>query len=64
MAKRGLNQVDWRAVIEGVGGVRVPQPMGADLRGFVRDAGVFGSLPQNDPNPSTIKGLAAPGGEH
>jgi hypothetical protein len=40
------------------------QPVGADLRGFVRDPRVSSGLPQNGPNSPPIKGLAAPRGEH
>ena len=39
MPERGLNQMDRRSVVQGVGGVRVAQPVGADRVLYARPLG-------------------------
>src|SRR5262249_17915234 len=60
----GLHQVNRRAMIEGVTCVRVPQPMGGNSRGFVSHPSGLRRSPQNDPNPSSIKGFTRLRSEH
>ena len=64
VAESGLHKVNGRPVIERVGGVRMPQPMRAHVRGFVSHPCRFGCCTQNSSNSSTIKGFAAPRSEH
>ena len=61
MAERGLDEVDRRAVVEGVTGVGVPKPVGADSR---INAGALGRLAHDGPNPIAVQGPPTPGWKH
>jgi hypothetical protein len=52
VAKRGLYQVDRRAVIQGVRRVGVPQPVGADVGVH---AGALGRLAHDGPNAPPVQ---------
>jgi hypothetical protein len=61
MAKGGLDEVDGRATVEGVGCVGMTQPVGADVGGNTRS---FSSLAYDHADAPPVQPHSAPGGEN